>query len=137
MSAGGGKLEEIAASVLLVCDALGHHLLAERAECAKWKHNLYRHYDENGKLLHVGVSISAMKRLADHRHRAHWFDRIARMEVEKFPTREASLAAETNAIRAENPECNIVLRLRSGRNANADRQARYRARRKAHAEASA
>lgn len=71
---------------------------------------LYRHFDCDGKLLYVGVSLSAVARLAQHRDNSHWYRRIANMTTEWHPTRKAALDAERKAVRSENPECNIMLR---------------------------
>lgn len=70
--------------------------------------HLYRHFDAAGQLLYVGVSISALTRLAAHKQRAHWFWRIAKVEVTNWKTREASLAAERRAIHDERPLFNIA-----------------------------
>lgn len=68
---------------------------------------LYRHFDAAGQLLYVGISLSAVHRLAQHRQTAHWFDRIARIEIEWHESRAAALAAEIIAIRRESPQCNV------------------------------
>lgn len=69
---------------------------------------LYRYFDESDTLLYVGVSISAIGRMAQHRVGSHWFSRVRRVLVENFPTREAALEAERVAIRDERPECNVI-----------------------------
>lgn len=71
------------------------------------KTKLYRHFDNNKKLLYVGISLNSVARLAQHRDAAHWFDDIATVTIETFSTREEALAAERNAIVNENPVCNI------------------------------
>jgi len=68
---------------------------------------LYRHFDSDGKLLYVGISLSAVHRLGQHRDHSRWFRRIANVTIEWLPTRADALAAERAAIRDENPECNI------------------------------
>lgn len=68
--------------------------------------NLYRHFDADGKLLYVGVSLSAIRRLNDHKE-SHWFDDIARVHIEKFPDRQSVLEAERLAIHKENPLYNL------------------------------
>jgi hypothetical protein len=68
---------------------------------------LYRHFDGDGRLLYVGISLNAIIRLAAHRA-SPWFDEIARVEIERFPSREVALAAERAAIRDEKPECNVA-----------------------------
>lgn len=72
------------------------------------KTSLYRHWDADGRLLYVGISLSALQRLAQHKERSRWFERIASVTIEQFPTREAALAAEREAIATERPECNII-----------------------------
>ena len=69
---------------------------------------LYRHFDAEGHLLYVGISLSHLQRLGQHRSNAHWFDRIERVEIERFPSRKEAKAAEDKAIFEENPECNIA-----------------------------
>lgn len=64
---------------------------------------LYRHFNKAGILLYVGISSSFMNRTANHRANAHWFEEIARIDVEWFASREAALWAEDVAIRQENP----------------------------------
>lgn len=74
--------------------------------------HLYRHFDAAGVLLYVGVSINALTRLAAHKQHAHWFWRIAKVEVTNWKTREASLQAEKKAIQTERPLFNITHRAR-------------------------
>jgi hypothetical protein len=66
-------------------------------------HCLYRHFDADGELLYIGVSLSAVERLSAHNRTARWADKITRVEIERFPTRQAVLAAEEYAIKAERP----------------------------------
>lgn len=70
-------------------------------------HSLYRHFDADGKLLYVGVSLSSVKRLMEHRSSSHWFPDISTVTIEKFPSREEVLQAERRAILEENPIHNI------------------------------
>ena len=72
---------------------------------------LYRHFDSDGRLLYVGISLSAIIRLAEHRA-SPWFDDIAHVEIEHRSTRKAALAAERAAIRNEKPLHNIVGQVR-------------------------
>jgi excisionase family DNA binding protein len=69
---------------------------------------LYRHFDAEGNLLYVGVSLSAMNRLAQHKDASVWFPRIATVKIKPFPSREKALAAEREAITAEKPLHNVV-----------------------------
>ena len=67
---------------------------------------LYRHFDAAGQLLYVGISLSAVGRLAQHKLTAHWFAQLARIEVEWLSSRNEALKAERAAIAAENPAHN-------------------------------
>jgi hypothetical protein len=70
--------------------------------------DLYRHFDSDGVLLYVGISLSAVLRLSQHKERAVWRDRIARVEVVSYPTRDEAKVAEAEAIKSEHPRYNIV-----------------------------
>jgi hypothetical protein len=69
---------------------------------------LYRHFDADDKLLYVGISLSPTYRLSQHGDCSPWFGRIARITIEWFDSRDAAMAAERQAIKAEKPECNVV-----------------------------
>jgi len=64
---------------------------------------LYRHWDADGNLLYVGISLSAVHRLTQHKRDSHWHDSIANMTIEWFDNRREALAAEREAIRMERP----------------------------------
>lgn len=64
---------------------------------------LYRHYDEAGRLLYVGISLSTGQRLRGHKARSSWWPLVAKITIERFPSREAALTAEAEAIRTEKP----------------------------------
>lgn len=68
---------------------------------------LYRHFDATGVLLYVGISLSAINRLKEHKVGSHWFESIKQVSIETFPTRSEALLAEKKAISAENPKHNI------------------------------
>jgi len=70
---------------------------------------LYRHYDAEGKLLYVGVSLSPAARTYQHSKSAHWFRDISRIDVEWHDDREKALDAERIAIKGERPEHNICM----------------------------
>lgn len=69
---------------------------------------LYRHFDAAGALLYVGISLSAVQRLAQHKQTAAWFDGIARVEVQWLASREEALTAEAIAIAKEGPLWNVA-----------------------------
>lgn len=69
---------------------------------------LYRHFGSDGSLLYVGISLSWPARTKAHAGGSRWFDQVARVELERFPTREAALEAEREAIKGEKPQFNII-----------------------------
>jgi len=68
---------------------------------------LYRHYDKEGSLLYVGISLSAINRLSQHKVHAHWFEKITQVTIEKFESRKEAIEAEKKAIINENPIHNL------------------------------
>src|SRR3990172_9525573 len=64
---------------------------------------LYRHYDRNGILLYVGVSLSTLNRLKQHEDNAHWFNDIVDIKIERCDSRQRALELERTAINKENP----------------------------------
>lgn len=69
---------------------------------------LYRHYDPHGVLLYVGSSRFPLQRQNIHLRKATWRDKIFKIVIEPFETREEVLAAEQYAIRTEFPKYNIL-----------------------------
>lgn len=67
------------------------------------KTSLYRHYDADGVLLYVGISLNHLARLGGHKSSSHWFWDITRVDIEHFETRGIAEAAEMLAIREEKP----------------------------------
>lgn len=70
--------------------------------------NLYRYFNVDGHLLYVGVSLSAIGRLAGHQSKSDWFMNIARVEIVTLPDRTSALCAEKDAIASESPQFNIM-----------------------------
>lgn len=68
---------------------------------------LYRHFNAEGELLYVGISMSALIRLAGHKYESHWYDQIAMITIENYDTISEAKEAEKVAIRSENPKYNI------------------------------
>jgi GntR family transcriptional regulator len=64
---------------------------------------LYRFYDEPGVLLYVGITENLGTRLSAHAGSQRWWGQVHRMTVEMLSDRAAAEAAETAAIRAEEP----------------------------------
>lgn len=76
---------------------------------------LYRHFDADGKLLYVGISNDALRRLLQHKDRSHWFETIAQVDIEWLGGRETALAAEAIAIAKECPAWNVARPAAAGR----------------------
>ena len=69
--------------------------------------HLYRLWDANGELLYVGISKSAMRRLADHQRGKPWADEINSVTITNVSTRAEAERMEIEAIANENPKYNI------------------------------
>ena len=69
---------------------------------------LYRVYDDQHKLIYVGISLSFFSRLQQHKKNSVWFDRMASVTLTQYTTREEALFAEANAINNESPQMNIM-----------------------------
>jgi predicted GIY-YIG superfamily endonuclease len=69
---------------------------------------LYRHFDENDRLLYVGISVDALSRLIQHK-RSAWWGEVATITIQRFATRDEALKAEAEAIRCERPKHNKAL----------------------------
>lgn len=69
---------------------------------------LYRHFDHDGRLLYVGISLKAITRTMQHRNKARWFRQIARIELQWFGCRSTAEMAEQRAIETEKPLYNIT-----------------------------
>lgn len=82
-------------------------LVATAKEGLEGETELYRHFDAKGRLLYVGISLSTIVRLAQHKNVSHWMKRVARIDIERFPTRRMAEEAERRAIHDEGPECNV------------------------------
>ncbi len=72
--------------------------------CLMWADpcQVYRLYDEHGRLLWVGSSIDATVRLSEHRRKA-WGKDIVRMTVKDYPNQQAAHIAEDYAMVHEMP----------------------------------
>lgn len=68
--------------------------------------DLYRHFDASGQLLYVGFSLRGHERQEKHRKQAPWWDRVARIEIQKFQTEAEARAAERLEIAAHRPLMN-------------------------------
>ncbi len=70
---------------------------------------VYRHFDQSGQLLYVGLSVNVAARTSAHSSGAEWFGSVARVDIENHPTREDALNAEAVAIVIEKPRHNRIV----------------------------
>ena len=77
--------------------------MSQTATILNMRTALYRHYDVEGNLLYVWVSLSPMARTSQHSSCANWFDDVARIEIEWHESRSDALDAECIAIHCEKP----------------------------------
>ena len=68
---------------------------------------LYRHFSADGELLYVGISLSVLQRIGQHSKHSSWFNRIARISIENFDSREEAKLAEQRVIESEKPFFNV------------------------------
>ena len=69
---------------------------------------LYRLYDSTGNLLYVGETGRGWpQRMREHLRDKPWFNTIATIRLQQFPTKADALAAELAAIQNEHPRHNI------------------------------
>lgn len=73
---------------------------------------LYRHYDAEGRLLYVGISLSASNRLEQHMAGSEWAASIETVKIKCYSTRQEALAAEKQAIKDERPIWNKIHNIR-------------------------
>ena len=95
-----------AATVIAWAEANPHELRRQPRPIMHIPTSLYRHFDREDRLLYVGVSMSFLHRQVAHRRTKAWFDQIAKITVEHFPSRTEALAAERKAIKSEGPMYN-------------------------------
>lgn len=107
LNQGGGKalLKAEKAFGKLINHLPPNEALAVATEKAKTA--LYRHFDKDGSLLYVGVSLNAIERTIGHRDNSFWFKDIARIEIEWHPSRKTAYRHEKHAIETECPKYNI------------------------------
>lgn len=71
-------------------------------------HTLYRCWDRRKRLLYVGISLDAGKRVKQHGVSKDWWTQVANITLEHFGDRESLEFAERQAIAGENPLYNKV-----------------------------
>jgi predicted GIY-YIG superfamily endonuclease len=55
---------------------------------------LYRLFDQDGELLYVGISGRWVRRLASHAARQGWWDDVASVTRQPFPSRSEALVLQ-------------------------------------------
>jgi hypothetical protein len=71
-------------------------------------HALYCMYGPERRLLYIGLTTNLEDRLADHRSMKRWWEDVATIEIEHFPTRAGAVEAERRAIIDEVPQWNVT-----------------------------
>lgn len=69
---------------------------------------LYRHFDDTGRLLYVGIAHDPDARAAQHRANSPWAILSSRVEIDWHDTRDEARDAERDAIQTEAPLFNIA-----------------------------
>ena len=68
---------------------------------------LYRYFDVSNRLLYIGISINAFRRLAEQIGYLSWFDQIRTVTLQRFKTMRKATKAEQKAIEREHPKFNV------------------------------
>jgi predicted GIY-YIG superfamily endonuclease len=96
------------------CPECGHRWWATRhdedASAEPVPHWLYRIYGTEGELLYVGITRNLSARLAQHAREQSWGLEIRDVIARWYPDEASADAAETEAVRAEEPRHNIAKR---------------------------
>lgn len=69
---------------------------------------LYRFFDQDDRLLYVGIAGNPARRAHEHSKAKPWWSDVARSTMEHFATREEAAAAEVAAIVTEAPLHNVI-----------------------------
>jgi hypothetical protein len=69
---------------------------------------LYEVYDSSNTLLYVGISLSAISRLSQHKADKDWYYDIKKIEMTHYPTRHEAEKIERLTIRTKMPVYNIT-----------------------------
>lgn len=84
---------------------------APRVDLENQPHWLYRWYDQDDRLLYVGITNNIERRINEHRDEKHWARQpgvYCVVERDPYPSRSAVLDAEERAIWREGPKHNVV-----------------------------
>jgi predicted GIY-YIG superfamily endonuclease len=70
--------------------------------------HLYRHFDKDGNLLYIGISVSVLHRISQHKRNSKWFAEICNITIQRFTLRRLAEEAEKLAIENEKPLHNKI-----------------------------
>jgi excinuclease UvrABC nuclease subunit len=70
--------------------------------------SLYRCYDRAHRLLYVGISYNAFKRLRAHKRNTAWAAKAKLITIRHYQTRAAAARAEARAVLLERPRHNVI-----------------------------
>lgn len=70
-------------------------------------HFVYRHYDDEGRLLYVGCTVDPKTRLLGHQQNSWWFSQSVRVRQTVYPNKLHALRVEQETIAAERPIWNV------------------------------
>lgn len=70
-------------------------------------HLVYLLYDERGRLLYIGITDRGPRRLVEHYREKAWFSMVARVDIERMPSRAAAEERERALIRERGPAFNV------------------------------
>lgn len=68
---------------------------------------VYKAYDEGGALIYVGIARNWGHRWSQHSLRSDFFERVAALKIEWFPSREMACARERQLIDEQRPRFNL------------------------------
>ena len=71
---------------------------------------LYRHFNSEGALLYVGISVNAINRTRQHSKVSKWYGEISTITIQHYLNREEAIEAEGIAVKLEGPLYNIRLK---------------------------
>ncbi len=67
---------------------------------------VYRHFDEKGELLYIGVTKNIDRRNSEHKWLSDWFFKVKNITVQEYDCLYEAQKAEALAIASENPIVN-------------------------------
>lgn len=69
--------------------------------------SLYRLYDDNFRLLYIGIAGNPGRRFQQHAKEKEWWGDVVHVRLQHFDTRSAAAQAEIKAIQEEWPPMNV------------------------------